>query len=159
MSGMNVRQTRGDVTASTAVHQIVALLPRMYTSSQCTCAIARSSTMLLKQIEIRTELVSCVFESDSNGTEMLIVWIPVDHHLYAFSICMWLRGRSRGVWHRPSELSPNATQNALEQGFLPSKFVCQTPFEVEEQKRYGIETRDSTCQFRGEVRVLLILLH
>ena len=65
--------------------------------------------MLLKRIDIRTELVLRVFESDSNSTEMFISGIPVYSSLNALASCGCVRCRSRGVWHRPSELSPNAT--------------------------------------------------
>ena len=41
--------------------------------------------MLLVQIDVRTELVSCIFESDSNSTEMLIGRIPVDSGLNALT--------------------------------------------------------------------------
>ena len=65
--------------------------------------------MLLKRIDVGTELVSRVFESDSNGTEMLILGVPIDSSLDALVACNCIRCKSRGVWHRPSELSLNAT--------------------------------------------------
>ena len=65
--------------------------------------------MLLKRVNVGTELVSRVFESNSYSTEMLILGVPIYGGLNALIACNCIRGRSRGVWHRPSELSPTAT--------------------------------------------------
>ena len=65
--------------------------------------------MLLHRIDVRTELVASIFKSDSNSTEMLIDGVPVNGSLNALTTCTCVRCRSRGVWHRPSELSSNAT--------------------------------------------------
>ena len=65
--------------------------------------------MLLQQINVGTELVSRVFEFDSYGTEMLILGIPVYSGSNALVVWGYIRCRSRGIWHRPSELSLKAT--------------------------------------------------
>ena len=65
--------------------------------------------MLLKRIDVGTELVSRVFESDSYSTEVFVYRVPVNRSLNALVTCNGIRVRSRGVWHRLSELSPNVT--------------------------------------------------
>ena len=72
--------------------------------------------MLLKWINVRTELVSCVFESDSNSTEVLVFRISIYGGLNALIACNGVRCRSRGVWHRPSELSPRSDLGCLRVG-------------------------------------------
>ena len=43
--------------------------------------------MSLHRIDIRTELVTSILESDSNGTEVLILGIPVYSSLNALVAC------------------------------------------------------------------------
>ena len=118
------------VTTDTAVHQIVALLAWVYTSSWGTFTSTRASAMSLHGIDIQTVFVPRIFESYSYSSESFKDWVPIDSGLSALFTCNFSRGRSRGVWHRSSELSPNVTQKALEQRFPPNRFVCQTLFEV-----------------------------
>ena len=65
--------------------------------------------MLSDRVNVCTELVSRVFESYSNSTEVFILGIPIYSSLNALIARIGIWCRSRGVWHRLSELNPNAT--------------------------------------------------
>ena len=65
--------------------------------------------MSFHRIDVKTELVPSVFKSDSNSAEMLIDGVPIDGSLNALTACNCVQCRGRGVLHRPSKLSPDAT--------------------------------------------------